>query len=227
MSERDSRDKRIAELESRIAELESMIATVADPPEQESLSRRDLLRAGAAVGGGALLGAAGLKSVTKPARADAQGGLGTASDPWQNAYFQQLQIVQGNSIADETGTPRITIGNLDTTIENDDGQTIFSAGQSVSGFGPRLLARENMPARIRDSWGGFTAIEYQPSATIQDGTLAFLGASADLKSNNITNVANGDSSDGGLAFASGARLWVDGNGEIFAEDSSGNSTQIS
>lgn len=127
---RDNRDLLVDELRRAVSNVEP--------------SRRDLLVAGA----GSLTATSLLSLLSKPATANAQGVLGSSSDPWQTAHLNQIysQTVQSRGWAGEAGTgflgfPAHHIEYQDGLVDEEIARYNVPAGQQLTIWAIELQAK--------------------------------------------------------------------------------------
>ncbi len=113
------------DLRARVAELEQRVENQQATISQLLPGRRGVLKAGATLGGGALLGSA----VSDRVAADAEGQVGTLSKPLDVIAFS-LQDRGGSNMALEnvaSGSVTLSSGSATVTVESATGTTYYLA----------------------------------------------------------------------------------------------------
>jgi len=218
------------------------------------LSRRSFLKK---LGAGAVgLGALGLSPAASQLKLSKNGlftdtGLGLTDSG--SEYFKvnsggpvevkntDLRLPVGNLIEDDAGTPRLIFHSYDTQIRTEDGTRAFSAYENYGGGIIERNSAGSSPRLIRDNNGDFDALRYYSSSSAP-GRFELTNATLDMSGGNIQMAAgqryefNGADTTGGtqncVAWPNqggGQRCFVtsNSNGEIVAEDDSGNRTTLS
>lgn len=97
-----------------------------------------------------------------------------------------LRLATGQAIEDGGGTARFSLNVANTVIRDESGEPAFVADKSNK---TELSGYSGQPVTIEDREGGFTAIQYDTSASAP-GTLELTNANLDAGGNDITNVGS-------------------------------------
>jgi len=113
------------------------------------------------------------------------------ADKHVNIPRGNLRLATGQSIEDDDGTSRMEIFSNRTHLRYESGE--FGLSLNKDNWA-RLHARQNTPFQLLDGYGGFKALEYQPTDSAP-GTLELTNSRLDLNQNSVFNSSRYATSD--------------------------------